>query len=158
VEVQPQKSINRCDAGYTLCDGCLDCMCCPQTGVGRFVYWRGVDNRFETQSSWCSRIFLFGLRCGSDSLEPFEEVWNILITHVTIERTNTPSDNVNTHRGDGACHRAVDDKGRYAATWAAGGSHAPFRLPTRTLCETFNADIATLDTLLFELGQVGFAG
>ena len=64
----------------------------------------------------------------------------------------------NTHRGDGACHRAIDDKGWYAATWAAGCSHAPFRLPTRKLRETFNANIATLDTLLFELGQVGFAG
>jgi hypothetical protein len=33
VEVQPQKSKNRYDIGYTLCDGCLDCMCRPKPGT-----------------------------------------------------------------------------------------------------------------------------
>lgn len=76
--------------------------------------------------------------------------------HVTIGRSSTTSGN--THRGYGACHRVVDEKGRYAATWAAGSGHAPFRLPTRKFRETFNADIATLDTLLFEFGELGVAG
>lgn len=78
-----------------------------------------------------SRGLFVGLGFMSGGLEQSHEVWDV--------------------RGNSARHRTLNDKCRYAATWAAGRGHAPFGVPAGKHIDTFDANVATLDTFLFEL-------
>lgn len=50
-------------------------------------------------------------------------------------------------------HRTFDDEAWYAPTGGTGGSHAPFYISVVELHDAFNADVAALGALLFQLAE-----